>query len=219
MMRNSCPWDEDPTCVVDIDFEAEEHDREDWAARVLQRAWAAWRQRMGMLLLLYGVTHGGSDSLRCASLGRVRCSDDLVCVQGLWLPALAALPGTVPFCLWGHVWRGLGSIHVRTIEPQGGTWMVTSWVECRQRAQKLAARTRDAVARVYDPTTALAAADQEDARAASSEHMLQPSDSLSAALARALRMKTVQSIACRIAEQLSLGPMRPAAQYSGWRVA
>ena len=68
MMRNSCPWNEDPTCVVDIDFEAEEHDREDWAARVLQRAWAAWRQRMGMLLLLYGVTHGGSDSLRCESL-------------------------------------------------------------------------------------------------------------------------------------------------------
>ena len=65
MMRQSCPLDEVPTCVVDIDFASEENDQEDWAARVLQRAWAAWRERMGMLLLLYGVANGGNDTLRC----------------------------------------------------------------------------------------------------------------------------------------------------------
>ena len=68
-MRGSAAQGETPQCTVDIDFVHEEHSTELWAATVVQHAWGGWRERMAMLLLLYGfATLDGDPESLCAPL-------------------------------------------------------------------------------------------------------------------------------------------------------
>jgi hypothetical protein len=67
MMRGSAADGQVPTCVVDVEFEYLDQDVQDWAARVVQRAWHAWRERMGMLLLQHGLADLGDQTIKYAS--------------------------------------------------------------------------------------------------------------------------------------------------------
>jgi hypothetical protein len=54
-MRNSAADGEMPTCVLDIKFDHNDTEAQEWAATIVQAAWKLWRERMGLLVLLHGL--------------------------------------------------------------------------------------------------------------------------------------------------------------------
>lgn len=84
-MRGSAAQGETPQCTVDIDFVHEEHSTELWAATVVQHAWGGWRERMAMLLLLYGfATLDGDPESLCAPLLAPAARATVVHGAGSW---------------------------------------------------------------------------------------------------------------------------------------
>jgi hypothetical protein len=54
-MRNSAADGEMPTCILDIKFDHNDTEPQEWAATLVQAAWKLWRERMGLLVLLHGL--------------------------------------------------------------------------------------------------------------------------------------------------------------------
>jgi hypothetical protein len=90
VLCHNAKWGATPTCVTDIDFRAEEGSVEDWIAVTMQSAWRAWRERMGLLLLLASSPSHGKEAptLRRDSLPLVLASHQRLLAMQTEVPSI-----------------------------------------------------------------------------------------------------------------------------------